>query len=232
MTEISYNECVYGTIQKAVKAIEERFFTGKGKYPFPDIVISLNNRCGNRVAAYVSPQYMYDKVKKNKVHYLAINTDYLDRDAGKTLATIYHELCHVYECTYIHIPRNGYHSKAWERLITDAGLRPVYQNKAKTSVDTESMEGGEFESFVTEFLAEHGGFLLPVRYRENMATEKPEGNGSPDRPVADNADRERKTYNRNKIKYRCPLCGAGVWGKPQLVLFCGNGHDVEEMEEQ
>ena len=23
-----------------------------------------------------------------------------------------------------------------------------------------------------------------------------------------------------------------VWGKPQLVLFCGNGHDVEEMEEE
>lgn len=112
------------------------------------------------------------------------------------------------------------------------GLRPVYRNKAKTSVGTEIMEGGGFDVFVTEFLAENGGFPLPVRYRENPATEKPEGRGSPDRPVADNADRERKTYNRNKIKYRCPLCGAGVWGKPSLVLFCSNGHETKEMEEQ
>ena len=230
MTEVSYNECVYRTIQKAVKAMEERFFTCRGKQPLPDIVVSLNNRCGKRVAAYVNPEYMYDRVKQDKVHYLAINTDYLDRDAGETLATIYHELCHVYECTYIHIPRNGYHSKAWEALMTEAGLRPVYQNKAKTSVGTEIMEGGEFEAFVKGFLEEHGGFLLPVRYKEDMEVRKPEGNQ--DRPVADNADRERKTYNRNKTKYKCPLCGANVWGKPQLVLFCGNGHDVEEMEEE
>lgn len=232
MTEISYNECVYSTIQKAIKAIEEKFFTGKGKHPFPDIVVSLNNRCGDRVAAYVSPQYMYDKIKKDKIHYLAINTDYLDRDARETLATIYHELCHVYECTYIHIPRNGYHSKAWEGLMLDAGLRPVYQNKAKTSVGTEIINGGEFDVFVTDFLAEHGAFLLPVRYKKNMALQKPEGSESQYRPTADNADKEQKTYNRNKIKYKCPLCGTSVWGKPSLELFCGNGHDVEGMEEQ
>lgn len=59
--------------------------------------------------------------------------------------------------------------------------------------------------------------------------QKPEGNQ--DRPVADKADREQKTYNRNKTKYHCPLCGANVWGKPQLVLFCGNGHVAKEMKE-
>lgn len=42
----------------------------------------------------------------------------------------------------------------------------------------------------------------------------------------------QKIYNRNKTKYTCPECGANVWGKPQLVLFCGNGHDAEEMEEE
>lgn len=73
---------------------------------------------------------------------------------------------------------------------------------------------------------------MPVRYKESMTVQKPEGTGSQDRPVADNADKEQKTYNRNKIKYRCPLCGTSVWGKPSLVLFCGNGHETEEMEEQ
>lgn len=110
--------------------------------------------------------------------------------------------------------------------MQEAGLRPVYLNRSKTSVGTEIIKGGEFGVFVREFLEENSGFLLPVRYRMDMALQKT------DRPVADNADKERKTYNRNKIKYRCPLCGASVRGKPSLVLFCGNGHDAEEMEEK
>ena len=26
----------------------------------------------------------------------------------------------------------------------------------------------------------------------------------------------------NRVKYRCPSCGAQAWGKPSLRLLCGN----------
>jgi hypothetical protein len=27
--------------------------------------------------------------------------------------------------------------------------------------------------------------------------------------------------SRNKVKYTCPKCHTNVWGKPELVIFCG-----------
>ena len=31
-----------------------------------------------------------------------------------------------------------------------------------------------------------------------------------------------KKYNRNKVKYTCPDCGAKVWGKLGLHIECSN----------
>ena len=39
----------------------------------------------------------------------------------------------------------------------------------------------------------------------------------------------------NRVKYRCPCCSAQVWGKPNLLLKCGQpdcgGADFEAVEE-
>lgn len=41
-------------------------------------------------------------------------------------------------------------------------------------------------------------------------------------PKADNANKEIKKYNRNKVKYVCPSCEAKVWGKTGLHIFCSD----------
>jgi DNA-directed RNA polymerase subunit RPC12/RpoP len=41
-------------------------------------------------------------------------------------------------------------------------------------------------------------------------------------PKTDNADKTVKKYNRNKVKYICPDCGAKVWGKPGLHIECSD----------
>ena len=215
-----YNEIVNGKFLNAMKRIEERFFTGKGKKAFPPLVFAVNTRCSKHVIAFVQSKGLYDTKLNTTVQYLAVNPDYTGRDAGEVLATLCHELCHVYEEAYIHIPRGGYHDRQWAELMADCGLEPVYNNTSRTSVHHKVVEGGEFQKFIGDFTAEFGADYFTLQsYANYLVTTggKPavaEGEG------ADNADKPVKKYNRNKIKYVCQDCGAKVWGKAGLRLMC------------
>lgn len=230
---------LYTKIQTAIDEINARFFEGKGKQKIPHVVFAINNRCKSCVVAYVQADALYDKSKDEKLQYMAINPDYLNRNIGEIVSTICHELCHVYEHAYIHIPRGGYHDKQWAELMRDCGLEPKYLNKSKTAVTHTINEGGEFASFVKEFTEKHGeGFFNIVSYSSEIQrkTRKELGieyDGEEDgEPRADNADKPVKKYNRNKIKYICPECQAKVWGKAGLSIHCNECDcDLEEEEE-
>lgn len=201
------------------------FFESKGKYKIPDVFFTLNNRCNALVTAFVNPNSLYNKENKKVINYLGINPKWLNRELREVLATICHELCHIYENTYIHIPRGGYHDKQWEELMLSCGLKPVFMNKAKTSVSTQIIEGGEFDSFVNSFKEEFGeDYFNLVEYSteiEKQLRKDVEGTEEDsDIPKADNADKPIKKYNRNKIKYVCPSCDCKVWGKQGLDIYC------------
>lgn len=38
----------------------------------------------------------------------------------------------------------------------------------------------------------------------------------------DSDEQEGKEKSRSKVKYTCPACHLNVWGKPGLLLLCGN----------
>lgn len=167
---------------------------------------------------------------------MGINPDYLDRSPGDVLSTICHELCHIYENAYIHIPRSGYHDKQWESLMLECGLEPIYGNKSKTSVNHKIVPGGEFEKFVQEFEEENGKDYFNIvsysaevreRVRKELGIEEGEYENE---PKPDNADKPVKKYNRNKIKYVCPGCGMKLWGKPGLNVSCNDC--METLEEE
>lgn len=214
------------------------FFESKGKYKIPDVFFTLNNRCNTLVTAYVTSNSLYNKENKKVVHYLGINPKWLNREVREILATICHELCHIYEDTYIHIPRGGYHDKQWEELMLGCGLKPVYINKAKTSVATQIIEDGEFDSFVNSFTEEFGeDYFNLVEYSteiEKQLRKDVEGTEEDnDIPKADNADKPIKKYNRNKIKYVCPSCDCKLWGKAGLDIYCNTCDcDFEEVENE
>lgn len=211
------------------------FFESKGKYKIPDVFFTLNNRCQTLVTAFVASNSLYNKENKKVINYLGINPKWLNRELREILATICHELCHIYENTYIHIPRGGYHDKQWEELMLGCGLKPVYLNKSKTGVATQIIEGGEFDSFVNSFKEEFGeDYFNLVEYSteiENQLRKDTEGTEEDnDIPKADNADKPKKKYNRNKIKYVCPSCDCKVWGKQGLDIYC-NTCDCDFIQE-
>ena len=217
---------VYQKFQKAVDLIEEKFFTGKGKQSFPRYVLAINTKCKSVVCAFVQNNALFDKSNGDKIQYLGINPRYLAQGNEYVLSTLCHELCHIYENAFIHIPRGGYHDKAWADLMKDCGLEPVYLNKSKTSVNEKIIEGGEFEAFVKDFTEEYGDYFNVVEYSQTVAQgykdKNPDSDADlSDAPTADNADKPIKVYNRNKIKYECS-CGKALWGKGNLYIICGD----------
>lgn len=219
---------LYTKIQVVIDEIDQRFFSGKGKQKIPELVFSINNLCRSCVTAFVAPDALYDKSNNKRYQYVGINPRHLNREVGEILATICHELCHVYEHAYIHIPRGGYHDKEWDKLMRECGLEPKYLNKSKTAVTTVIAEDGIFTEYIKDFIKNHGeDYFNIVEYSplvEHMTKVAlgldDEGEEDDDSPKPDNADKPIKKYNRNKIKYTCPECGAKVWGKSGLHIEC------------
>ena len=228
MTEEKTSVELYKKIQYVIDEIDTRFFGGNGKEKIPEIVFAINNRCNTCVTAFVQADSLYDKVNDRKLQYMAINPFYLNRDVDDILSTICHELCHVYENAYVHIPRGGYHDKQWAELMLACGLEPIYNNKSKTSVHHKIIEGGAFEKFIEDFKKEHDdNYFNIVEYSRIVETTTKKALGIEDgdenedgEPKPDNADKPVKKYNRNKIKYVCPKCDAKVWGKAGLHITC------------
>ena len=228
---------VYQKFQKAVDLIEEKFFTGKGKQSFPRYVLAINNKCKSVVCAFVQNNALFDKLNGDKIQYLGINPRYLAQGNEHVLSTLCHELCHIYENAFIHIPRGGYHDKAWADLMKDCGLEPVYLNKSKTSVNEKIIEGGGFEAFVKDFTEEYGDYFNVVEYSQTVAQGYKDRNPDSDAdlsdaPAADNADKPVKVYNRNKTKYTCRCCGLTVWGKAGLDISCNDCMETLDEEEK
>lgn len=233
------SEELYSKIQKVIDILDSTFFSGRGKYSIPELVFAINNKCKECVTAFVTPDALYDKSKDKKLQYLAINPKHLNREIGSILATICHELCHIYENAYIHIPRGGYHDKEWASLMSDCGLTPDFLNKSKTAVSTTITEGGIFSDFVNKFIEENGAdyfniveYTRETEHRVKVSLGLEDSDGTEDEtPRADNADKPIKRYNRNKIKYVCEGCEAKVWGKSGLNIECSDcGLSFEEEE--
>lgn len=229
---------LYSKVQTVIDELDKAFFSGKGKQKIPQVVFAINNRCKSCVVAYVQADALYDKSTDKKLQYLAINPDYLNRKLKDTLGTICHELCHVYENAFIHIPRGGYHDKQWAELMAECGLEPKYLNTSKTAVDHKIIKGGVFEDFVKAFTEKYGeDFFNIVSYSSEIQKKTRKALGikddeDSDEPRADNADKPIKKYNRNKIKYICHGCGLKVWGKGGLSIHCNEcDEDLEEEAE-
>lgn len=237
--EVKTSQELYSKIQTVIDLIDKRFFSGAKREKIPQVVFAINNKCRSCVVAYVQADALYDKKTDTKLQYMGINPDYLDRPIGEIVSTICHELCHVYEHAYIHIPRGGYHDKQWAELMRDCGLEPKYLNSSKTAVSHTIIKDGEFDKFVSEFVEKYGADYFNIvsysaeikrRTRKELGLGDEEDDG--DTPKPDNADKPIKKYNRNKIKYTCRSCGMKVWGKSGLSIHCNEcDEDLEEEEE-
>jgi hypothetical protein len=109
---------------------------------------------------------------------------------------------------------NRYHNKEWAERMEALGLMPSDTGepggkRVGQKVTHYIVAGGAFADSCRELLA--GGVKLQWQSRK-----------------VDPDDRKKK--NRSKTKYTCPGCGVNAWGKPGVILLCGECNEELEPE--
>ena len=210
----------------------------------PPVVLTLSRRA--RAFGYAAPHAFvgrdFDQVTKDEnghavktAHELAINPGYMSgRSDKETLATLVHEMVHIWEFENGTCSPGGYHNKIWADKMESLGLIPSDTGSpgGKRTGNTVShyiQEGGLFHDRCETFLAEFGHFSWGgVPFREDMDDELAKvlagamaGFGKSGEEAEKRAERKEKSA-KSKTKFTCPCCGQNAWAKPGALILCGN----------
>jgi hypothetical protein len=136
---------------------------------------------------------------------IALNPDSMrDRDDRASLATLVHEMVHLWQHRFGEPPRKSYHDKQWAAKMREVGLIPS---------STGEPGGKETGSRVTHYIEEGGRFA--VSYERLVAT----GWTMPFIQTPGDVARAAR-QKASKTKFQCPCCEQAAWGKPTLKIIC------------
>jgi hypothetical protein len=140
-----------------------------------------------------------------RTHEISLNPDCLKSPPHWMMSVLVHEMTHLWQQEFGKPSRGNYRNREYADKMKSLGLitsqtgqpggKPTGQGMSHYIVD-----GGPFD---VAFQA------MPLEYLLPWTSGRPTANG----------DRDPK--DKNKIKYTCPGCAAGVWGKPGLSIICG-----------
>src|SRR6266571_9372180 len=107
---------------------------------------------GERFANTSDPKEVADEIALNPTHFAA-------RKPDEVLATLVHEMVHLWQHHYGKPPRKGYHDKQWAVKMQEIGLIPTASGEAGGKETGQKMshlieENGCFALAVQKFLAE------------------------------------------------------------------------------
>jgi predicted SprT family Zn-dependent metalloprotease len=212
---------VYTEWQAAYDFFNQRLFFGE----LPDCIISLDNK-GKKVLGYFLPS-RYVSVSGEVTDGLAMNPrQFLRRSLFDTLSTLVHEMCHVWEAHYADRKSlRTYHNKEWGAKMESIGLMPSNTGlpggkKTGQQMTHYAIEGGAFEQACKKLFAEQFKISWADRFVavDKLKPQEPGGDNGPDKKI------------KSKNKYVCGECGAIVWGKPNLLIICGQCNTIFEMQ--
>jgi len=155
---------------------------------------------GERFANTTNPKEITDEIALNPAHFAT-------RKPIEVLATLAHEMVHLWQHHYGKPPRKGYHDKQWAVKMREVGLIPSATGELGGKETGQQMthvidETGRIFQSATKLLLEHPTILYHDRSSEN--------------------DKTRKKKAASKTKYTCPECGLNAWAKPEALLICGS----------
>jgi hypothetical protein len=155
---------------------------------------------GERFARTTNPEEVADEIALNPSHFAT-------REPIEVLATLVHEMVHVWQHHTGKPPRKGYHDREWSRKMREIGFIPTDTGKPGGKETGQKMthlivQTGHFAQAARELLAAHPAILYHDRGSES--------------------DISRKKKAASKTKYTCPECGLNAWAKPDAPLVCGD----------
>ncbi|MBI1181515.1 MAG: sprT domain-containing protein [Alphaproteobacteria bacterium] len=195
----------YDPLQQAYENLNRALFENT----LPNCLITLQRSkrsygyfCGDRFAR--PDGQLTDEIALNPSHFR-------DRPQEEVLATLAHEMVHLWQHHFGKPGRGRYHNSEWAEKMMAIGLHPSATGKeggAETGdvMDHYIVADGPFERTVKKMLAK--GFSLSW-------TEEP------DRSL--DALREANGENRSgkRVRYVCPYGDQKAWAKHEAKLVCG-----------
>ena len=163
---------------------------------------------GERFANTTDPQEVTDEIALNPIHFAT-------REPIEVLATLAHEMVHLWQHHHGKPPRKGYHDKQWAVKIHGIGLTPTATGEKGAKETGQNMthlieEHGRFAQAAIKLLAEQPAILYADRSSDN--------------------DQIRKKKAASKTKYTCSSCGLNAWAKPEVLLVCGTCQELMQAE--
>jgi predicted SprT family Zn-dependent metalloprotease len=203
----------YDPLQQAYENLNRSLFEGE----LPNCLITLQRSkksygyfCGDR----------FGRADGTLTDEIALNPTYFrDRPQEDVLATLAHEMVHLWQHHFGKPGRGRYHNKEWADKMQSIGLQPTSTGKdggAETGdvMDHIIVADGPFDRTVRKMLAR--GLIVSW-------TEQPEKHTAPDDDAEDS-----KSKSGKRIRYVCPHGDTKAWAKHGAKLVCGE--HMEAME--
>lgn len=209
---LSPTTAAYAELQSAFDHYNHALFANA----LPHCLITMQRKKG--VYGYFSSERFIHRHDMSMTDEIAINPAYFAVvPLLEILQTLVHEMVHAWQFHFGKPSRRGYHNTEWADKMISLGLMPSSTGKPGGKRTGEQMgdypiDGGAFLQATDRLL--RGDFAISWIDRfpsADLASLLGEG-----------IRISLPTNRTNRIKYRCPSCGAQAWGKPALRLLCGD----------
>jgi hypothetical protein len=199
---------VYGALQFAYDFFNSILFGGM----LPPCIITLQRKGGTKrrtFGFYASQRFgnsggaKRDEIALNPKHFR-------HRSPEEILATLVHEMAHLWQFHFGKPSRSGYHNREWAEKMFWLGLAPSQTGKPGGRPVGQQMThyiapGGRFEQAVKELLT--SGFEIPWFDVDGVA------------PITGTPLDPAPLQSGKRTKFACG-CGQHAWGKPSLDINC------------
>lgn len=212
-TTIKPTKETYDAFQQAYDALNKSLFKGE----LPNCLITLQRL--SRTYGYFSGD-RFSREDDHETDEIALNpTHFHDRPAQEILATLAHEMVHLWQHHFGKAGRGRYHNKQWAEKMKNIGLQPTDTGEEGgkeigDKVHHMILPDRHFERCVNKLLARGFTITWVEKPRAGPAS-NPEGGG-------ENSEGESKSGKR--VKYICTHdeCDQKAWAKHDANLICGH----------
>lgn len=210
---------LYDALQQAYEFINARLFDDHLLH----CLITLQRR--NRAYGYFSAR-RFTRSDGQARDEIALNPSYFPtRSLAETLATLAHEMVHLWQHHFGTPGRRGYHNREWADKMISIGLQPT---------NTGAVGGRETGDSMTHFILENGPFAKAInelehrRFSLRWAESLPSSDSN--ETTGGNADEssEDELKSGNRYRYECPRfeeCRQSAYSGKHADFSC-NKHDL------